>query len=114
MPRKTRLDPAKAFRLARHLERHILASCPHAARAMRRVVAELAVDAFQANQAAASLDTETLALAVLIETQGAASNADVARRVGCTVKTLERSDKFRRCRDMMQLQRDKYREVRDK
>lgn len=104
---RRRLDPAGAFRVARKLEKYIKVNEPAAARAMRRVVAELAVSAVSQLRAVPSLAADTIALAVLIENPGL-SNNEIARRAGCSAKTLERSVKFRRVREMMASGREKY------
>lgn len=95
-----RLDPAKAFRLARLLERHARLHNPDAVDLMKQVVAVLAVDALLLLKSVPSLSPETLAIAVLMESPGL-SDLQVAKRSGCNRSTLSRSARYARCREML-------------
>lgn len=106
---RKKFDHGKAFRLARVLLKHVDASGdPIAARSMRRVVTALSVPVAHIAVSAAGLSPATMALAVRIEFPEL-SNAEIARRVGCSVKTLERDPRYRRMSEMLQLGREKFR-----
>ena len=103
-----KLDPARAFRIAHVLMRYVDSSGDtSAAKSMRRVVAALSVPVARVAVGASSLSPATVALAVRIEHPDL-SNAEIARRVGCSVKTLERDPRYRRMSEMLQLGREKY------
>lgn len=105
-----KLDPAGAVRLARILEKYIKVNEPHAAKAMRRVVAELSVTALEQLRALPSLAADSIAIAMLMENPGM-SDEKIAKRVGTSRSTLTRSPRYVRCRELLRAGRSESRSV---
>lgn len=103
-----KLDPARAFRIARALQRYLdNTGDTEASRSMRRVVASLSIPVASVAVGAASLSPVMLAVALKMEHPDL-SNREIARRIGCHRDTIERDPRFQRMCGLMSTGREKF------
>lgn len=95
------MDDAKAYRLARILEKYLIdQGHKKQAQLLKRVVEFQAAKVITKSRIVSSISKSTLALAILFDSPGL-SDVEIARRARCSTRTLQRDRRYQSARAIL-------------